>query len=196
MEHPMREQIKLDNPAQATLHDKHSASLFIPGSWAGRRIVLKPAPDVHWSEVRTEVGEPVRLDGSWDLTTAVEPGRWQKLSVEGGPLAGAVVESSDPLHIARLEGWYDPPEAISIRCRLGKSPAATGRNGLITLLFSLSDERGELVGRQEVVVGPKTAELAVALPITRKPHGRCHLKAALCLDQQVIDDARIALDEF
>lgn len=193
----MREVLALDNPAHATLHDAQAASLFIPPSWTGRRMVLKPPPGVAWSAVQTEGGEPVRLNGGdWDLSAALEPGRWQNLSVLGGPLAGAVLESSDPLYIARLEGWYDPPETLSIRARLGKSPAAAGRQGMITLLFTLTDERGGLVGRQEVVVGPKTAELAVALVIAREPQGRCRLKAALCLDQQVIDDARIEIEEF
>lgn len=197
VQHPMREVIALDNPAQATVHDSHSASLFIPGSWTGRRMLLKPPPGVDWSAVQTEMGKPVRLSGgAWELTAALEPGRWQRLSVQGGPLAGALLESSDPLCIARLEGWYDPPETISIRVRLAKSPAATGRQGEITLLFTLTDERGVQVGRQEVAVGPKTVELAVALVIARAPQGRCRLKAALCLDQQVVDDARVEVEEF
>lgn len=196
MEHPLREVIKLDNPAEATVRDERSASLFIPGSWAGRRIVLKPAPGVTWSAVETEGGAPVRQGNDWDLSAAVEPGRWQALTVSAGPVAGAWAEASDPLHIARLEAWYDPPETLSIRVRLGKPPAATGRQGLIALLFTLTDERGEQVGHQEVVVGPRTAELAVAMPISREPVGRCRLKAALSVNQQVIDDARINLTEF
>lgn len=196
MQHPIREQIKLNNPAHATLHDAQSATLFIPGSWTGRRLVLRPAPGVTWSAVTTPKGEAVRQNGDWDLTEVLEPGGWQTVTVAGGPIQGAVLESCDPLSIARLEAWYDPPETVSIRVRLGKSPAATGRQGLITLLFTLTDERGEQVGRQEVLVGPKVLELAVALVIAREPHGRCRLKAALCLDQQVIDDAWIELDEF
>lgn len=196
LQHPMREQIKLDSPAQAAVHDAHSASLFIPGGWSGRRLVLRPATGVAWSAVTTQRGEAVRLNGDWDLTGALEPGAWQSLTVTGGPVEGAVLESSDPLSITRMEAWYDPPEALSIRVRLGRSAAATGRQGLITLLFTLTDERGEQVGRQEVMVGPRVVELAVALLITREPHGRCRLKAALCLDQQVIDDARIEIDAF
>ncbi|MFZ5815651.1 MAG: hypothetical protein ACOY93_10175 [Bacillota bacterium] len=196
MQHPMREQIKLESPWQATLNGTDSASLFIPGSWSGRRLVLKPAPGVSWSSVRTEAGEAVKAADGWQLTDLVEPGSWQTVWVEGGSIAGALVEASEPLHITRLEAWYDPPETLSMRVRLAKSPSATGRKGLITLLFTLTDERGEQVGRQEVVVGAKTAELAVAMMLPRKPHGRCRLKAALCLDQQVIDDARIELEGF
>lgn len=196
MQHPMRDVIKLNNAAQATIHDAHCASLFIPGGWTGRRLVLRPAPGVTWSAVQAPKGEAARQEGAWDLTTLVEPGDWQRVTVAGGPIEGAVLESSDPLCIAQLEAWYDPPETLSIRVRLGKSPAATGRQGLITLLFTLTDSRGELVGRQEVMLGPKTAELAVALVFTREPLGRCRLKVTLCQDQQVIDDARIELDEF
>ena len=196
MQHPMREVIRLDNPAQARLINANSASLFLPGSWAGKRVVLKPAPGVTWSGVQTEAGEPVRVNGGWELSSALEPGRWQQVTVDGGPIAGAVLELRDPLHIAWLEAWYDPPETLSIRVRLAKSPAATGRQGMITLLFTLTDERGERVGSQEVLVGPKTVELAVAMMITREPAGLCRLKASLCLDQQVIDDARIDVTDF
>lgn len=196
MQHPMREVIKLDNPAQARLIDAHAASLFLPGAWAGRRVVLKPAPGVRWSAVQTQAGETPRQNGAWELSHALEPGAWQRVTVAGGPIEGAVLEMSDPLHIARLEAWYDPPETLSIRVRLGKSPTGAGREGLITLLFTLTDERGEQVGGQEVSVGPRTAELAVAMPISREPVGRCRLKAALCVDQQVLDDARIDLTDF
>lgn len=196
MQHPMRDVIKLDNPAQARLIDPYAASLFLPGSWAGKRLVLKPAPGVTWSAVQTEAGGTVRLNWEWELSHALEPGRWQRVTVAGGPIEGAVLELSDLLHIARLEAWYDPPETLSIRVRLGKSPVAAGREGLITLLFTLTDERGEQVGSQEVSVGLKTAELAVAMPITREPVGLCRLKAALCLDQQVADDARIDVTDF
>ncbi len=196
MQHPMREAIQLSNSAQATIHDEQSAALFVSGAWTGKRLLLRPVPGVTWQEVRTESGAAPRHNGAWDLTGLLETGGWQELLVQGGPIAGAVLEASDPLAIDRLEASYDPPETLSIRCRLAKSPAAVGREGLFSLFFSLTDERGRQIGRQEVFVGPRTAELAVAMALTREPRGRCQLKASLCLDQQVIDDARLEVRDF
>lgn len=196
MQHPMREMIHLDNPEHATIQDQHSAILFVSGAWSGKRLLLHAAAGVSWSEVRTRAGSAPRLGESWDLTGLLEPGGWQELLVRGGPIAGAMLEAADPLSIDRLEAWYDPPETLSIRCRLSKSPAGAGREGLFALLFTLTDERGRQVGRQEVFVGARTAELAVAMELAREPQGRCALKASLCLDQQVIDDARIEVLDF
>lgn len=192
----MRERITLTHPWQATITDADRATLFVPGSWTGKRILLVPALGVSFSSVRTSLGEAVRSGDHWDLTDLVTLGTEQEVTVTGGPIAGTVLTATDPLHIARLAAWFDPPDALSIRLCLSASPAATGRSGLITLYFTLTNEQGDQVGQQEVTVGPKTNELVVAMNLRRVPAGRTFLKAALCQGQAVIDDGRIDLESL
>lgn len=190
----MRERIKLTHPWQATITDADRATLFVPGSWASKRILLVPADGVSFTSVQTSLGEGGRVGRQWDLTDRLTLGAEQEVRVAGGPIEGAELMATDPLYIARLDAWFDPPETVSIRLGLSTSPAATGRSGLISLYFTLTDEQGDRVGQQEVTIAAKTTELVVAMHPRRLPAGRTFLKVALCQGQAVIDDARIDLD--
>lgn len=190
--HPGRDLVRLTDPWQAELDDGRSARLFIPETWAGKRIVMKPAKGQAWTGVATEsgpTGEPA--EEGWDLTAALMPGRWQGITVAGGSLAEATLEASDTLAIVKLEAGWASPTSLSVGVMLSHSLAGDRRSGLLSLYFTLTDERGEAVGVQEVLVGMKTTALAVEMQLARRAQGRCRLKAVLSLNGEVVDDGVI-----
>lgn len=172
MQNPIREQIRLDGRWQARQIDGTSVSVFVPGSWTEKNVLLKPADDSSATESETDPG--------------VEPGQWNTIEVAGG-LAGTKLQACNELHITALEATNAGRGCLSVRIRLTGTVADPC---LLSLAFSLTAADGRRVGGMDLVVGHKTRDLSVEMPLDASLTGPCRLKAVLCCGDQVVDNAR------
>jgi len=172
VQNPIREQIRLDGRWQARQIDDQSVSVFVPGSWTEKNVLLKPAGDR--SETETE------------SAPAVQPGQWNTVEVAGG-LTGTKLEACNDLHITGLEATNAGRGCLSVRIRLTGTVAEPS---LLNIAFSLTAADGRRVGGMDLVVGHKTRDLTVEMPLDAGLAGPCRLKAALCCGDQVVDNAR------
>lgn len=193
MQSPIRGQIKAGDPWHSRPGDKYSADLFIPGSWSGQRIVLTPAEGETWSEARIGSQNLEPADGdAWEAGTASEPGQWNTVSVKGGTIDGASLSASSHLRFASLHASTASERSLSVRIRLA-GEASEREPGLLTIVITLSALDGRQAGGVEVTIGRRTRDLTVDMPVTEPPAGPYRLKASLCAEERVLDNARTDL---
>ncbi len=77
--------------------------------------------------------------------------------------------------------------SLSVRVRLSEP-------GVVNLFLSLTAPNGRQVVYAEVTVGRKTRDLTVEVPLAERLSGLHRLKASLCLNDHVIDNARIEVN--
>lgn len=200
VQNPIREQIRLDERRHAHSINGQNVSVFVPGSWAGARVVLKPGTRAAWTGAEAG-GKDLPHDAHehvWSAGEALEPGQWNTVKAHGGQTAEGRLEATPHLHLAGLEAKAASQRSLAVRVRLdGPEPAPTDAetvNGarlgaLLTVVLSLTAADGRLVGGTEVTLGRRARELTVELPAPR--HGLYRLKAVLCEGEQIIDNARI-----
>lgn len=188
MESPIREKIRLDG-WQARPVNGRTASVFVPGPWNDKRVVLKPGSSPAWSTAQIGNTELTREQGedAWKASPALRPGHWNTVTTDGDT-PGSRLEASAPLHITALEGRAANQKSLAVRVRLN-GPEET-QPGLLTIVFSLTSVIGRLAGGTEVTVSSRTRDLSVELPLPDS-RGLYRLKAALCAGDRVIDNARI-----
>ncbi len=194
MDSPIREQIRLDDRWQSRPDGRQSSSVYVPAPWRDKRVVLKPAPGERWSAVTIEGQELSRptADESWQADAALAPGQWNSVEVENGTIEGARLVASHPFHITALEATPLSEQRLSVRVRL--DGPAEGPPGLFTLLFTLSAADGRHIGGMDVTVGRKARDLTVEMVLPERIQGSYRLKASLCEEDAVIDNARIDLE--
>lgn len=205
LQSPIREQIKLDNQGQARPVDAASTSVYVPGPWKDRRVLLVPGVTETWSAARiddTELPYDQEEQG-WVATGRLDPREWNMVAAANGFVSGARLVASNQLHIASLEAT-PADRRLSVRVRLATSePACTDAGGgespcflsagLFTLFFTLTAADGRQVGGMEVTVGRRTRDLSVEVPLPAGLTGSHRLKAVLCADDAVLDNARTDL---
>jgi hypothetical protein len=165
---PIREQIKLSDRWHAHRLSEHEAMVFIPGPWGGKQVVL-----INDSKTVSEV--------------ELAPGRWHQLTTIDGDLSAIRLVASNPLHIVNLDATAASPTSLSVRVILSETAAA---EPLLNLFVTLTAPDGAQLASRAVTIERSTRDLSVALPCSRPLSGTYRLKAALCADKSVIDNAR------
>lgn len=127
-----------------------------------------------------------QADGEWSVGTAFRHGDWNTVSLSGGEASGARLVASSNLHIRSLEAAPTSDRSLSIRVKLSDE-------GIVTLYFSLTGADGHEAGRLEVVVGRRTRDLTVEMPVTESLSGSYRLKATLIVGDRVLDNARLEI---
>lgn len=197
MQNPIREQIKLDGRWQVRQVDERSVSVFVPGSWTDKSVVLREG-EGHPLEAVTVDGEPLQpatAEGGWQTEPGLKPGEWNAVSTQG-ELTGATLVAGDDLHITDLTATPANRHSLSVRVRLsGSAGEAPGPKiaCLLSLYFTLSAADGSQIGALDLVVGNKTRELSVEMPVQDARGGAFRLKATLCCGDRIVDNARIDL---
>lgn len=176
MQNPIREQIRLDGRWKTRQIDGQSVSVFVPGSWTEKNVMLRPADGSTVTEAQAE--------------PRLEPGQWNTVEVAGG-LTGTKLEARNELHITALEATKAGRGSLSVHIRLTGTVAGSC---LLNLSFSLTAADGRRVGGMDLVVGHQTRDLSVEMPLDATLAGPCRLKAALCCGDQVIDNARTDME--
>lgn len=88
------------------------------------------------------------------------------------------------MRITKLEASKASDRSLSVHVHLSVP-------GLVTLLLTLTAPDGQEVGGAEVLVGRKTRELTVEVPLDHPVRGTYRLKATLSQADGVVDNARI-----
>lgn len=157
----------------------------MPAPWSEKRVVLHPAEGQNWSGASVE-REHLQLDAAGDwVAESVQAGAWNNLAVEGGSTAGARLVASDQLYIQSLEASGISGRSFSVRVRL-----SAGAQGPVTIIITLSAPDGVQVGGTEVMLGTRTRDLSVELPLSGARTGQYRLKATLMDGDRVVDNAR------
>lgn len=201
---PIREQIKLADRWHVCPVNEREASVFVPGPWGEKQVVLMAGNGEAPSAVRIENQDLERsqAEGIWQAGEHLNPGQWNHVAAADGNMAGARLVASNPLHISRLEATSASPHSLSVRVRLtdapvAKAPAEGGEApclrsaGLLTLFFTLMTPDGQQVAGMEITLGRRTRDLSVEMPCHSPLAGSYRLKAALCNEEYVIDNARV-----
>jgi hypothetical protein len=150
--------------------DERAVSVFVPGSWRSKHIALQQA-------------------SGRQADTQVQPGQWNTVET-AGDTAGARLVASHPLRITSLEASSANRRSLAVRVRLA-GPDEAGA-GLLSIVLSLTDTGGQLVGGTELIIAAKTRDFSVELPLPAR-RGAYRLKASLCAGERVVDNARIDL---
>lgn len=190
MENPVREQIKLTDRWQARPLNDRTASVFVPGAWEGKTIVVEPSPDSSWLPALAEG----LVAGAWNIVTVPE----------GGTVADASLVAREQVHIADLQVRTVTPQMLSIRVRLagGMPPSTTAgggeapclrETGLLTLCFTLTAADGRQAAGAEIAITPGTCDVQMDMPLLKSTAGAHRLKVALCAAENIVDNARLAL---
>ena len=90
------------------------------------------------------------------------------------------------MRITALEASAASDRSLSVHVCLSEP-------GTVTLVITLTAPDGREVGGTEVMVGRRTRELTVEVPLAHPVRGTYRLKATLSLADEVIDNARIDL---
>jgi hypothetical protein len=205
MQSPIREQVRLADRWQARQENATEASVFVPGPWGGKQVILVGGEGQALADVRVGGSEPEpgSEPNSWVANTNLTPGGWNQVKADGD-LSGARLEASNPLHIARLEATVASERSLSVRVRItdaviaeappegGEAPCLLSA-GLLSLFFTLTTPEGRQVSGMEVMLGRRTREISIEMPSPEPLSGSYRLKAALGTDEYVIDNARIDL---
>jgi hypothetical protein len=197
VQNPIREQIKLDGRWQARRIDDQSVSVFVPDSWTDKAIVLREGeghpleqPSVGGAALKSDLAEP-----GWRAEAHVVPGEWNTVSATGD-MTGARLEAGNDLHITSLEAVSANQRSLAVRVRLAGSSGEVSAEKTLCLLsleFTLTAPDGRQVGGMDLVVGNKTRDLSVEMPVPAALGGPHRLKATLCCNDRVVDNARIDL---
>ncbi|HYF93825.1 MAG TPA: hypothetical protein VD969_16555 [Symbiobacteriaceae bacterium] len=189
MQNPIREQIKLDGRWQVRRIDAESVSVFVPGSWTEKDVILKPGVG-HVAVEAAINGQPLvpeNAEQGFRTDQQLSPGEWNTVRV-AGDLDGARLVARNDLHITALEAVGAVKNSLSVRIRLAGEIAGPC---LLSLDFSLTAADGCRVGGMEIVVGSKTRDLSVEMPLGASLTGPYRLKATLCCGERVVDNARV-----
>ena len=197
MQSPIREQLRVNDRWHARQLTNNAARIFVPGPWAERRVVLTPETGTTWSAARI-AEQSLDQDpqtGDWEAAASLEPGQWNSVATEGGEVAGAQLTASSVLHISSLEATVLSDRCLSVRVRLaGHEQQPSAPQQLLTLYFTLTSPDGSELGGMDVTIAPKSRGLSIEMPLPHSIAGIYRLKASLCCDETVIDNARITLD--
>lgn len=193
MQTPIREQIRLDGRWQARRLDSESVSVFVPGSWTEKKVLLRPgekgeptAAEANGEHLASDQEEP-----GWQADPSLQLGHWNTVRVSGG-LEGTRLVARDELHITRLEASPGGKNGLAVRICLHGGKLETP--GLLILDFSLTATDGQHVGGMSVAVGSRTRDISLEMPVTVTLHGVFRLKATLSHGDRVVDNARIDLE--
>ncbi|HYG56520.1 MAG TPA: hypothetical protein VD902_00430 [Symbiobacteriaceae bacterium] len=190
MESPIRDQIRLDGRWQTRPLGTRAVSVFVPGSWAEKKVVLKPAATRSWSAAEAgsaQLDYDAREQG-WQAGPHLNVGEWNAVSTDGDTSGGRLV-ASNPLHITALEARVANQRSVSVRIRINGEEDA----GLLGIVLTLSSATGAHIGGTEITVTGKTRDLTVEVPVKGVRPGVCRLKATLSTSDRVVDNARIDL---
>ncbi|MDF2629762.1 MAG: hypothetical protein K0R39_3593 [Symbiobacteriaceae bacterium] len=176
MQHPIREQIRLDGRWQARQIDENTVSVFVPGSWTDKRVLLRTG------------------DGDAGVSVHLQPGQWNEVALPPGALAGARLAAGDDLRITRLQATAPGSRSLGIDVSLagevtGDAPC------LLTLTFTLTAADGRRVGGMDLAVSNTNCNLSLEMPLTEPLTGPHRLKAALSCGERVADNARIDINQ-
>lgn len=174
MQNPIREQIRLDGRWHTQRVDDSSVSVFVPGSWTDKQVVLRAGAEEDWRP------EP-----------HLQPGQWNTVQLPSDTPDGARLVASDDLHITRLQAAAVGSRSLGIRISLAGAVAGPA---LLTLDFTLTATNGRQVGAVNVVVGNTTRDLSLEMPLAAPLTGPHRLKAALSCGDWVVDNARIEIN--
>lgn len=174
MQNPIREQIRLDGRWQTRQIGEHTVSVFVPGSWTDKQIVLRAGEDKVWR------AEP-----------NLQPGQWNPVELPPGALKGARLVASDDLHITRLQAAKAGDRSLGIHICLARDVAAPGP---LALNFTLTAADGRRVGAIDVVLRGKNHDLSLEMPLAVPLAGPHRLKATLSCGERVVDNARIEIN--
>lgn len=181
----MRELIRFDNRWQAEPLSENRARVFVPGPWAGHRVVLTPGPGAEWSaaHVAGEAAVPDTDAEGWVAGEALRPGTWNQVEASGSLDGGRMVASTG-LYIRTLEADRASDRSIAVHIRLSLE-------GTVSLFFSLTTPDGRCVGAQEVQVSRRARALTVELHTDETLQGPYQLKAVLTAGERILDNARV-----
>ena len=173
MQNPVREFIRLTGRWVSERRSGNAADVFVPGAWVGESLTVREAS----GEVR-----PVAVE--------VTPGEWNRVETNG-PVDGARLEAANPLQFTGLEVTPAGEKSLAARVRLSE---ATGMpKALLTLVFTVTAPDGRQVGGQEVTVSTRTRDLSLEIPLSEPARGNYRLKVSLCMDDRVLDNARLEI---
>jgi hypothetical protein len=174
VQNPIREQIRLDGHWQTRRIDGRSVSVFVPGSWADKQVVLRAGEEQNWR------AEPT-----------LQPGQWNKVELPADTSDGARLVASDDLRITRLQAGVTGSRSLGIRIALaGTAPEPC----LLTLDFTLTAADGRRTGAMDVVVSSKNRDLSLEMDLPAPLRGPHRLKATLSCGERVVDNARIDIN--
>lgn len=175
MQNPIREQIRLDGRWQTRRLDDDSVSVFVPGSWADKQVVLRTGQEKDW---RAE--------------SHLQPGQWNPVELPAAASEGARLVASDDLHITRLQAGKVGDRSLGIRISVAGTVAEPC---LLTLDFTLTAADGRRVGAMDVAVSSKHRDLSLDMPLMAPLTGPHRLKATLSCGERVVDNARLDIDQ-
>lgn len=174
MQNPIREQIRLEGRWHTRRIDENSVSVFVPGSWADKQVILR-------------AGE----EGDWRAEPHLQPGQWNTVDLPSNAADGARLVASEDLHITRLQAGTVGSRSLGIRISLA---GAVADPCLLTLDFTLTAADGRRVGAMDVVVSSKNRDLSLEMPLTVPLTGPHRLKATLSCGERVVDNGRIDIN--
>ena len=190
MESPIRDQIRLDGRWQTRPLDARTVSVFVPGPWAEKKVVLTSDAASGWTAAEVG-GVPLRQDTTeqgWSASPHLKVGHWNTVQTDGHTAGGRLV-ASEPLHIVGLDAKSANQRSVSVRIRL----EGGDEQGLIGIVITLSSAAGAHVGGNEMTVSGRTRDLTVEVPVKSYRPGAYRLKAALLAGDRVVDNARVDL---
>jgi hypothetical protein len=195
LQSPIREQIRLDGRWQARPVEDHAVSVFVPGAWEEKRVVLEPAPGIAWADALAG-GTSLPREPETGVYTAgphLAPGQWNTVSLPDGDPAGGRLVASAHLHICCLEAAPASNRSLAVRVKLDgpEGGAAAQGAGLLSIVLTLTAPDGSLLGGTDLTIASRTRDLSVELPLPGTRSGAFRLKATLCADEQILDNARI-----
>lgn len=190
MESPIRDQIRLDGLWQTRHQGSRAVSVFVPGSWADKKVLLKPASAGEWTaaQVGTTPLSPDRDEEGWLAGPHLKAGQWNTVQTDGHTAGGRLV-ASEPIHMVGLEARVANQRSVSVRIRLDGGE----EQGLLGIVITLSSAAGAHVGGAELTVTGRTRDLTVEVPVKSYRPGTYRLKATLSAGDRVVDNARLDL---
>jgi len=175
VQNPIREQIRLDGRWQTRRIDDHSVSVFVPGSWADKQVVLRSGEE---KDLRAEPN--------------LQPGQWNTVELPADTPDGTRLVASDDLRITRLQASVAGNRKLGIRIALaGAAPEPC----LLTLDFALTAADGRRTGAMDAVVSSKNRDLSLEMDLPAPLTGPHRLKATLSCGERVVDNARIDINQ-
>jgi hypothetical protein len=193
LQSPVREQIRLDGRWRVRPASEHAVSVFVPGAWEEKRVLVEPELGAAWASV--QAGEtslqPEPEGGAFVAGPHLTPGQWNTIALQDGAPIGGKLVATEQLYIAGLNAAPASNRSLAVRIRLGGDERSARNAGLLSIVLTLTAPTGKLVAGTDLTIAARTRDLSVELPLPGAKAGLLRLKATLCAGEQILDNARV-----